>query len=271
MLADDTGALAVLTRPQGSNESLAKRLRQAGIQVSVLPLLALEPASTRAPAPDGYDLVMFVSAAAARFYFQQVRAGGRALAWPAATLACTVGPASAQALRDTGLVPGHSLIHPGPDSVAHDSEALWKLLIPRLPSIRRALIVRGQHGREWLGRQLEEAGVMVDRHAAYHRKPCVWTPEQAAGLAGQLAAASTVACLVTSVESVEALHANVRHHAAQWRQLWESVRFVTIHPRVASRLQSCFPALRATPSSVRLCAADDDAVFQAIRSTASSS
>jgi hypothetical protein len=112
---------------------------------------------------------------------------------------------------------------------------------------------------------------MVDRHAAYHRKPCVWTPEQAAGLAGQLAAASTVACLVTSVESVEALHANVRHHAAQWRQLWESVRFVTIHPRVASRLQSCFPALRATPSSVRLCAADDDAVFQAIRSTASSS
>lgn len=271
MLADDTGALAVLTRPQGSNEALANRLRQAGIGVAVVPLLALEPASIQAPAPDGYDLVMFVSAAAARFYFQQMHAGGCVSPWPAATLACTVGPASAQALRDAGRVPGHNLVHPGPDAVAHDSEALWKLLIPRLPSIRRVLIVRGQSGREWLGRQFEDAGVVVDRHAAYRREPCAWTREQADGLARQLADASTAACLVTSAESVDALHANIERHASQLRQLWERVRFVTIHPRVASRLQSCFPALRAAPSFVRLCAADDDAVFRAIRSAASTS
>ncbi|HEU0231188.1 MAG TPA: uroporphyrinogen-III synthase [Burkholderiaceae bacterium] len=267
MLADISGALAILTRPQGHNDSLASQLRQAGIDVSVQPVLRLIPAATPAPVPGGFDLVMFVSAAAARFYFEQIH-GGRGASWPDTTLACTVGPASARALRDAGVIPAENIVHPGPESPNHDSEALWALLAPRLPAIKRALIVRGETGREWLGRQLEGAGIEVRHHAAYRREPILWAAGQADELARRLSAASSSVCLVTSTESADALHANIEHHAVRLRQLWERVRFVTIHPRVASRLTSRFTVASGVPPSVRLCAADDGAVFQAIQSLA---
>jgi uroporphyrinogen-III synthase len=270
VLANTSGALAILTRPDGRNEPLANRLRQAGIKVSMSPALLLHPETTPAPAPGDHDLVVFVSAAAAQFYFQQLRPDGGPFSWPAATLACTVGPASARALRDVGVIPDDCIVHPGPEASEHDSEALWRLLAPRLSSIRRVLIVRGQAGREWLGRQFEDAGVLVRRYAAYRREPVVWTAEQARSLARELASSSPVVCLVTSAEGVESLRANVERHRTQLLQLWESVRFVTIHPRIASHLQSRFMAADGAPLPVRLCAPDDEAVFRAIMAAASS-
>ncbi len=259
------GVLAILTRPGNGNEPLARQLRRAGVEAAVLPVLALLPGASRPPEPADYDLIVFVSGAAARFYFGQLRAAGWQPSWPAETLACTVGPASARALVDAGFVPPRCIVHPAPESPTHDSEALWTLLEPRLSAIRRVLIVRGETGREWLAERFEAAGMAVSRHAAYRREAVCWTVAQAGDLAARLAVAARAVCLVTSTEGVEALRANIERHAASLRQLWESVRFVTIHPRIAGHLQSCFPALAKSPAFIRLCALDDDSVFQAIR------
>src|SRR3546814_6944050 len=64
-------ASAVLTRPQGKNETLVQRLAQAGLDALALPALLIKPVALRAqelPLPELYDLIVFVSGNAARFY-----------------------------------------------------------------------------------------------------------------------------------------------------------------------------------------------------------
>lgn len=270
-MLDGTGALAILTRPQGRNETLAASLRDAGLAALALPALSVQAVAwppARLPRPDQYDLLVFVSSTAARFYLDQL-ARAQSGPWPAHTLAAAVGRASAKPLFEAGTIPPSHILHPGADALGQDSEALWAVLGPRMPAIKRVLIVRGQSGREWLGQRLELAGAQVRRYAVYRREPQAWTPEQAAALRNGLRTHRPAICLVTSSEGADAIHANVQRH--QLGQLWESVRFVTIHQRVASRLQFRFAttAQQARAPRVQVCPPDDLAIFQAIQSAAS--
>src|SRR3546814_13490359 len=64
-------ASAVLTRPQGKNETLVQRLAQAGLDALALPALLIKPVALRAqelPLPELYDLIVFVSGNDGRFY-----------------------------------------------------------------------------------------------------------------------------------------------------------------------------------------------------------
>src|SRR5690606_3770088 len=163
--------IAILTRPDGRNDALAVSLRQAGWQALELPALEILPLPIEAgglPLPQHYDLVVFVSGNAARLYLAQLETVAGLSGWPSATLAATVGPASAQALRAIPFFGvDTTVLHPPPTAPSHDSEALWAQLRSHGPLPRRVLLVRGTQGRDWLGEQLEAAGVHVQRHAVY--------------------------------------------------------------------------------------------------------
>lgn len=256
--------IAILTRPAGRNEALAGRLQGAGWQPCILPALEIHPvtvASEALPRPSGFDLVVFVSGNAARLYLSQLAQADGAAAWPAHVAAATVGPASAQALRETGCFGANTtVLHPDDSAASHDSEALWRVLQaqPRLPA--RVLVVRGTQGRDWLGDQLEAHGASVTRHAAYQRRPAGWTLDQLGTLRRWAGAGVAATWLVTSGEGADAIGGQLaRAHLTDW---WQRCRFVVTHPSLAGRVQqSCHGA--SGSAMVKICMPNDESIFQA--------
>ena len=257
---------AVLTRPAGRNEALAARLAAAGWQALAMPALALEPLDQAGPppAPQDFDLVVFVSGNAARLYLEQADLPG---GWPASSLAATVGAASAQALRDSPKFgPQGRILHPPSEAPFHDSEALWQLLSAR-PLPRRVLLVRGETGRDWLADRLAEAGAQVQRHALYRRQPAHW-PAQALQRLRQMAAASATdpqapapVWLLTSGAGIDAVADAVR--AAGLFDWWARSRFVVTHPRLGKHLLAVAQGAGQTPM-VKICMPSDEAILEAI-------
>ncbi|NYT61235.1 uroporphyrinogen-III synthase [Alcaligenaceae bacterium] len=259
-------ASVVLTRPLGRNELLAQRLDAAGWRALSLPALLIHPLKSdpeQLPLPRDYDLVVFVSSNAVRFYLDQLAEQSGRASWPHGTLAATVGWASAQPLYASGLLSRAQILHPDAESCNQDSEALWALLQARLPHMKRALIVRGESGREWLGKQCEQAGMQVRRLSLYGRKAAQWSDIQAKALAAALAEPESCVFLLTSSESVDAVCANIRRLGLE--SAWARSRFIVIHERIASRLQSAVSAAgNPAPLMVKVCPPSDDAIFQAI-------
>lgn len=271
MLKTAINASVVLTRPKGKNESLALRLSQVGCHVQSLPALDIKPllhADSELADPEAYDLVVFVSSHAASFYLDALIARDPAFLWPAQTIAATVGAGSAGWLYRSGLIPATHIVHPSAESEGQDSEALWTMLQPELQRLRRVLIVRGESGREWLGQQLDRAGARVERLAVYARTAAHWNTEQASNLQIALASAQPCTFLLTSAESVDAVHANIQRLGL--KEPWTRARFVVIHERVASRLHSLILASgKVEPPVINVCAPSDDAIFGAIVQIAS--
>lgn len=266
-----TNALVVLTRPRGRNEPLAQRLSGHGLETLALPVLKIAPvtASCPPPQPQDYDLVVFVSGNAVANYFQQLdQAGAMPAMWPDGTRVAVVGVATAQAVLDTGLVPAANIV--APDAAqTQDSESLWRLLQPLAAGMNRALIVRGQDGREWLGRRLEQAGLTVVRHASYERRTSEWPPALAAQLQAGVDAGRPVVCLLTSVHGVQAFFDNIARHGLSLAS--SGFHYVVIHPRIAGRLQSLLgsPSGKVDEPVVTICPPDEDAIAEAVLSLAS--
>ena len=257
-------ALAVLTRPAGRNESLAALLGEQGVPSLCLPALSLslnEQAVGDWVAPQGYDLIVFVSGHAAASYLQCWERAGAARQWPQGVAAATVGAASARPLLDAGWIPAGRVIHP-PADVPQDSESLWRQLQARTPAPRRVLIVGSHEGRDWLRRQFLGQGCRVDRFAVYERKPASWKPEQAEPLRLALEQGRRIACLLTSAQGVDAFDANLR--ALGLTMLYAQGRFAAIHERVASRLQWQAQHAGCGDIHVELCMPDDPAIAAAI-------
>jgi uroporphyrinogen-III synthase len=260
----------ILTRPSGRNEAVAARLAAAGMPVLILPALNIQPVpppDTKSFHPRFYDLIVFVSSNAVEGYLGLLGKTAFQGPWPAGTLAATVGAASAGLLYKSHVVPATRVLHPDADA-SQDSEALWRLLEPRLSSLRRVLIVRGQSGREWLGERLETANVAVDRLAVYTREAALWTPDELQRLGAALTTSARCVVLLTSGESVDAVHANIER--AGLLPPWRRSRFVVIHERVARRLQSVLGASGKVESTmVKVCSPGDDAIVESIRQMAS--
>ena len=261
----------VLTRPEGRNDLLAARLMAKGFRTLALPALSIQPLETdpfALPVPHAYDLIVFVSSNAVRIYLDLLEQGDCAAKWPSATLAATVGQASAAPLYQAGYIPHANILHPGLEDPQHDSEALWAMLQPILPRLRRVLIVRGETGREWLGQQLEQAGVQVERYAIYRREPVLWSHEQYLSIRDATQSDCPLICLFTSAESVQAFHSNTEKYNLQ--TVWQRAVFVVIHERVASRLQSLLTVGAGTARDpvVKICSPSDDAIFQTVVSAA---
>lgn len=258
-----------LTRPAGRNEALAGRLASAGLVPLVLPALQLTPlplGSSDFPAPSSYQLIMFVSGFAAQCYFSLFRQFQHH--WPDATLAASVGQASARQVLDSRCVPAANVVWPESTVGAGDSEALLRCLGPQLAALRRVLIVRGEQGRNWLADQLRSQGIRVDTLAVYRREPAGWSAADVQRWREWAQPGAPRVVLITSIESLEAM---VRlAHAHDPASAWLRSRFVVVHARIAERLGAIVQAAGfPDPPVVKLSTPSDDALFRTIIDVAS--
>lgn len=249
-------ATVVLTRPEGRNAPLADALRAAGLRVIEAPALAIGRLDVAAPALRAGDLCVFVSRQAVDACF----AVPTAVPWPDGVRAAAVGAATARALR--GHVPEDAILAPG-EGAPPDSESLLTVIETARLSPGRAHILRAQRGRDWLARQLRARGWQVECHALYRRDPVMWDRATCAVLAGP--GARTL--LLTSLEAVDAVAESLRLQDMDWPA---ALRVVTLHERIARRLQCIYADHPAGALTVRLSAPDEAALFQAILASARS-
>ena len=252
----------IVTRPQAQAVAAVRELREAGVDAQALPLIAVEAlahdpavesvkavgeggAAARAGSPNAASsgdsgevplvaalrraretlaqrrLVMFVSANAVVHFLAEP---GQP-AWPPGTLAGSTGPGTTAALRQAG-VPAACIREPAAGAERLDSEALWQQLRALDWRGARALIVRGEGGRDWLADTLRAAGAEVEFVTAYRRALPRFDEAQAALLA---AAQADPAGHVWHFSSSEAVH-NLPRLAPGAR--WQASAALATHPRI---------------------------------------
>lgn len=260
------GPVIIVTRPEPQARQWVRDLQARGIAATALPLISIEPLESSSELvrwrdDGGWHAVMFVSAEAVRHFFDGADAGwlaawGRAEGTPRAW--CT-GPGTEAALLARG-VSGARIDRPADQAPQWDSEALWARVGCTIRPGLRVLIVRGGdaqgrvQGRDWLARQLAQAGASVFECVAYRRRGPDWSP---ADLSRARAAATDGSVWLFS--SSEA----VRHLCALCpAQDWSGARALATHPRIAA------VAREAGFGTVGLTRPEMDAVVASIESFA---
>jgi uroporphyrinogen-III synthase len=222
----------LLTRPRQQAGDWAARLQALGVAVATLPLLEITPSDDPLQALQAWaelpqaSLAMFVSPNAVEHFFAQRPAGA---AWPAHTLAATVGPGSAAALLKAG-VPAAQIVQPATDAPSLDSEHLWQQLQDLAWQGRLALILRGEGGRDWLGQKLREAGAELRYRSVYRRRCAQLDGEERAMLVAALAAPAMHVWLFSSAEALDCLRDALAKGAD-----WSASRCIATHERIAER------------------------------------
>lgn len=158
-----SGLGVLVTRPAGQAEGLQAHLRELGAHPVLFPTLEiLPPADTSTLARrlvelPNYDLAIFVSPTAVQYGL------GAIPSWPVGLRAAGVGQGTAAALRTAGI---KQVLAP---SDGGDSEHL--LALPELADMagQRALIFRGEGGRQLLADTLAARGARVDYAECYRR------------------------------------------------------------------------------------------------------
>lgn len=224
----------LVTRPVREALRWVEALRERRIDAHALPLLAIEPlADDRAirdmrARADRFDAWMFVSAAAVEHFFEGTQSSFGPRCW-------ATGPGTAAALRSAG-VPESRIDVPGPGAEQFDSEALWKIVRPQVRPGAQVLFVRGGDaaglpaGRDWLARQVADAGADQETLVAYRRVPPAWS-ERERHMA-QAAASDGSVWLFSSSQAI----ANLR--AALPTADWSGARAIASHPRIAQSAQA---------------------------------
>jgi uroporphyrinogen-III synthase len=227
-------APVIITRPAPSGPRLLQRLQRGGWDA------VWWPAFTLGPAPDGglaratlarlaeFDLAIFVSPAAV-----QAVADLRDEPWPPGTAIGAVGAATAAAARRLTSTDGTTLIAPPGDDAG--SEAFWDEWTRRGLNASRVLILRAQHGREWLGERFAAAGAAVDVVPVYTRIESGLDDDARSRLRGWVGADTRVLAVFSSREAVEALDRQlaVEPGAPAWMRRGVAV---ATHERVARQL-----------------------------------
>lgn len=162
------GRTVVVTRPLAQAAPLAEAIAAAGGCPLVFPLLEISPAADPAPLAAAaarladYTLAVFISPNAVDYALPVLLAGR---AWPAGLTPAAVGQGTVKALAARGV---GGCIAP---TERFDSEAL--LALPELAAARvagrRAVIFRGDGGRELLAETLRARGAEVDCVTCYRR------------------------------------------------------------------------------------------------------
>jgi uroporphyrinogen-III synthase len=223
----------IVTRPALQALPWVDRLRVLGVDAVALPLIDIAAAEDAAPLAAawqglaGHALVMFVSANAVVHFFAQRPAGA---AWPAGALAGSTGPGTSAALLEAG-VDADCIAEPAADAPSFDSEALWARLSEREWAGRRVLVVRGEHGRDWLADTLRAHGAQVEFVSAYRRLPPVPDADGQALLAAALAAPESHLWHFSSSEAVGRLAAMAA--TMMPADGWRRSLALASHPRIA--------------------------------------
>lgn len=250
--------LVIITRPQPQADAWAdvlQQLLQDRVRIKVLPLIEVAPVAHpdyRRRLQQAWEQLaqtagaFFVSVPAVEQFFAAVpHAAAR---WNAGqTRAWAPGRGTLQALLQAGVAP-HTIDSPPPDAAQFDSETLWPLIQPQLAAARQAgcsvLRVRGtddpqpgsEHpdygsGRDWLGEQLVQAGLVVRTVVAYQRQPPSWTQEQKARV--RTLAQGRHLWLWSSSQALQNLQLLLPE------QDWSAATALATHPRIAAKASAC--------------------------------
>ncbi len=227
----------LVTRPRSQAQPWVDRLRLAGVDAHLLPLVeiaALEDDSSlqaawRALGESAF--VMFVSANAVSRFFAARPAGA---VWPWGLDAGCPGAGTSAALVAAlqacgGAAPGQgmTLVAPGAGQ-EEESESLWAVLRGRDWVGRRVHIVRGQAGRDWLAERWREAGAHVDLLTAYTRRVPVLDDAERQRLAQAVQQPQAHVFSLASAQAVA--HLQELTPGADWSR---AVALVS-HPRIAA-------------------------------------
>ena len=227
----------VITRPRAQAGALAQRVTELGRRAIVFPLLEIlplpDPAPLRAALRDleSYALVVFVSPNA-------IDAALAALErWPPGMPIGVVGEGSRRALQRHGITPANSTIVQPRDRLRDDSESLLEVLDLAALRGKKALIVRGESGRELLSDALRAAGVEVMQVAAYRRTAPVLDQAGAEQLRQLLEAGGD--WIITSSEALRILLQLVEQVAgAHGVAKMQQQRLIVPHARIAETARS---------------------------------
>lgn len=179
------GRRIVVTRSRAGAGPLAERLREAGAEVFELPTIVAQPPDDYAPLDRalanlaGYDWLIFTSASGVQWFMRRLRESERDVRALGRARLAAIGPATARALRDYGLLA---------DAVPAEYRA--EAIIPAIGAQHiagaRFLIPRAQVAREVLIEMLRAAGAAeVSAVAAY--RTVAPQPPALAGLRARLA------------------------------------------------------------------------------------
>ncbi|MET0961859.1 MAG: uroporphyrinogen-III synthase [Noviherbaspirillum sp.] len=251
--------LVVITRPAPQAGPLAQRLATLGREAVLFPLLDIQPlpdqSALRAALADvsGYALVAFVSPNAIAAACAVRRD------WPHTLTLAVMGEGSRTALARCGIDDSNATIVSPSNTERTDSQTLLETLdLERLRG-GKALILRGETGRELLGDALRSAGMEVVQVAAYRRSIPVFDTARQRELARLLACDSLWA--ITSSEALRGL-------LAMARELGGEDAVVNLQQK-----QLLVPHLRIEESarelgfrSVRLTGSGDEALLAALQS-----
>jgi uroporphyrinogen-III synthase len=219
-----SGRGIVVTRPREHAVILAERIRAAGGVPILFPTIEILPPEdpeavwSLIARLDGFQLAIFVSPTAA---MRGVGMVTERRIWPKNLRVAAVGMGTAKALEEQGL---QGVVAPAGEA---DSEALAEL--PELHDLqgRSVVIFRGEGGREWLGRRLEERGARVEYAESYRRA----RPKADAG--ALLARWQCGGVEAASVTSAEGLTNFLEMLGPTGREYLRATPVFVPHPRIA--------------------------------------
>jgi uroporphyrinogen III methyltransferase/synthase len=142
-----------VTRARNQVSALAATLRALGASVIEAPAIRIVPLGGPAPDLSRYDLLIVTSPNGVRLLFERLEAAGRDARALASARVAAIGPGTAAALRQYGVVA---------DIVPNEFLAEGLVDALREVSINRALLARAADARDVLPQALRERGVEVD-------------------------------------------------------------------------------------------------------------
>lgn len=247
----------IVTRPAQDAARWVDALRAAGVDAVALPLIGIAPIegdaalrAARARQTD-YDALMFVSASAVAHFFDGTAGVAAAAPQPSSQhhpRCWSTGPGTARALLQAGI-PLAAIDTPPEDAGQFDSETLWAAVRSQVRVGTRVLIVRGGDaagratGRDWLAREIEAAGGVVDTAVAYRRLAPAFGPAERA-LASE-GAAGRARWLFSSSEAIGNLCRVLPE------QSWQAACALATHARIAQAAQAAgFGVVHGVPAGL---------------------
>lgn len=240
-----SGRTVVVTRPRGQAEGLAALLERDGARVLVCPVIEIVPVGLNAQlcaAIDGlesYDTVIFTSANGVSAFCERLRDCGREAAALASCELVAIGPATALALEERGLLPGIV-----PEEYVAEGVLTAIEQRPRRLAGRRVLLARAREARPVLPDELRRRGATVDVVAVYDTVP-----------------AAALSCPIAAIEAADYVtftsSSTARHFAALLGADALAARLSAV------RLASIGPVTSATLSELGLPVAVQASVYSA--------
>lgn len=210
-----TGLSVLVTRPAGQAEALCAAIERHGGTALHFPTIAIEP--LEAPSVQACDLAVFVSVNA-------VQHGKHLIANAPATRIAAIGKATAAALQAAGLRVDYV------PSAGFTSEDLLNHPDLQLTPGMRAMIIRGEGGRELLHDTFVARGMTVEMCNVYRRVQPALTAEVRDALETRWADGEVDIVTATSVTTLEYLQSMLSDSG---RALLRSTPLLVISDRIA--------------------------------------